>query len=78
MYEDISCDICGENVPQTQEHLIECKEIVNKCPELYNDRNTEYSDLFGGTRKQLKFTKLFKKILDTKLAIEDNNVQDNK
>ena len=76
-YANISCDLCDENVPQTQEHLFDCKEIIKNCPQLYNDRNTEYGDIFEGTRKQLKCTQLFKNILDTKQMIEDKNNQVN-
>ena len=57
IYENISCEICDDNEPQTQEHLLYCKEIINNCPILYNDRNTEYHDLFEATKTQLNCTK---------------------
>ena len=71
IYQDISCDLCGEDEPQTQEHLFECSEIINNCPQLFNNRNILYGDLFEGKRKQLRCTQLFKDILHTKQILEE-------
>ena len=56
---DISCGLCQENEPQTQEHLLSCTELINNCQDLYNDREVEYSDLVQGVNKQLKCVRLY-------------------
>ena len=45
-YQDLLCNLCGKDEPQTQEHLLECSQIIDNCPQLYDNRNIRYSDLF--------------------------------
>ena len=68
---DISCGLCQENEPQTQEHLLSCTKLINNCQDLYNDREVEYSDLVQGVNKQLKCVRLYSEVLHTKSRIEE-------
>ena len=70
MFGDTSCNLCGGGVPQTQQHLMLCPAIRQKCAEL---RNTSviYSDLFSNTQKQYKCAILFSKIFDIKEELEE-------
>ena len=72
-FADISCSFCDQNEPQTQQHLLVCPKITKNCPELANNNNIDYSDLFKDTDRQLKCVRLFRKILDTiqKMSQED-------
>ena len=62
---DISCSFCDQNEPQTQQHLMVCPEIFKNCPEMANNHDVDYSDLFKDTDRQLKCVRLFRKILNT-------------
>ena len=75
-YQDLSCNLCGKDEPQTQEHLLECSQIIDNCPQLYDNRNICYSDLFDGKRKQLRCTQLFKNILEAKQILEERKDSD--
>ena len=75
-YEDISCDLCFGNEPQTQEHLLDCNAIIENCPQLYSNRNVSYGDLFEGPKRQLRCTQLFKHIIDAKEKLEEQRNSD--
>ena len=70
MYTDLNCNICSENVPQSDSHLLECQTLINECSELRNDTQVEYEDIFGNTEEQLRIAKLFMAIFETKSDIE--------
>ena len=70
-YEDLSCDLCDQNEPQTQEHLLDCPVMIDNCPKLFNNRSIGYTDVFKGPTKQLRCTQIFASILDTKQKIEE-------
>ena len=72
-YEDSSCDLCDINLSQNQNHLLECDTIINNCPQLYENRDSLYSDLFMEVKKQVKVAKLFKEVLKTKLKLEESD-----
>ena len=72
-YEDLSCDLCNENELQTQEHLLNCSKIIKNCPQLYNNRIIQYSDIFGKVKKQHKAVQLFSEILKIKEKLEEND-----
>ena len=71
MYTDYSCNICKKDVPQTQAHLTQCEKIIDECPMLYNNINIEYEDIYGSYSEQIKITKLYRNILDTRNRIMD-------
>ena len=72
MYGDISCNLCVEpSVDQTDSHLLDCTRIIKNCPELANNHDAEYLDIFGSTEEQLKITRLFTHMFKMKTQIEE-------
>ena len=65
MYSDLSCDLCNEGVPQDTSHLLYCRTLLDNCPDLYNDIEVEYSQIFKGTDDQLSATRLYHKVFQT-------------
>ena len=76
MYEDYSCDLCHEDIPQTQVHLTQCEVIINKCTILFENIDVEYEDIYGKPEKQLKITRLFRSILQTRDKISEELADD--
>ena len=71
MHENIHCDLCDEEVLQSDAHLLDCKTIIEKCPTLANDMDTEYEDIFSDIEKQLKTTQIYKEIFETKILLDE-------
>ena len=72
-YTDVSCNICDQNEPQTQQHLLNCPEILKNCPELANNNEVVYSDLFENENRQLRCVRLFKIIINAKQKLQEDN-----
>ena len=73
MYDgDYSCNLCKEDIPQTQAHLTQCNKIIDNCPQLLDNIDVEYEDIYAEPEKQLKITKLFRKILETRDKIMED------
>ena len=73
MYDDnTNCDLCRMNISQTDSHLLECSKMIEKCPQLERDCETEYEDIFRDELSQLRAAKLFRTIFKTKEEIEEN------
>ena len=70
LYSNTICELCLQN-EETQSHLLECEVLIEKCPELFNDVDVEYEDIFSNTTKQLKAVKLFSAILEVRKSIVD-------
>ena len=66
MYDEYSCDLCQKDIPQTQVHLTQCEAIINNCPMLFENIDTEYEDIHGKPEKQLQIVRLYRSILQTK------------
>ena len=62
MYEDINCKKCQMNTPESDAHLLDCSKIIENCPTLFNNFETEYLDIFGDIEKQVCATKLYMKV----------------
>ena len=71
MYVDNKCDLCIQDQIQSDSHLLECLTIINNCPELKNDNETEYQDLFDSMQSQIKAVKIFMTIFKIKEEIEE-------
>ena len=56
---------------KSDSHLLECLTIINNCPELKNDVETEYQDLFDSMQSQIKAVKIFMAIFKIKQEIEE-------
>ena len=69
-YEDnMSCDACGEY--EDQQHLLECKILIENCKSLYDDSTIRYEDLFSTVNTQLSTVKLFTEVLQTRQKLLD-------
>ena len=62
---DLMCRTCGLE-EELQSHLLECRTILNRCPELYKDRITKYEDIYGQIEKQERIVKLFESVMRTR------------
>ena len=62
-----------QNQVQNDIHLLECETIIDNCPELANNNETEYQDLFDSIELQVKAVKLFMAIYKTKQGIEEED-----
>ena len=56
-YQDLMCDLCENDLNQTDFHLLDCETVLNECSELSNDNVSEYEDIFGNISKQHQITK---------------------
>ena len=65
-FADLSCNFCKQNEPQTQQHLLVCEAMMKNCPELANNDEIVYADIFKSTNQQLKCVRLFANILKAK------------
>ena len=70
MYKNsLECSIDGCDFQESQEHLMTtCQPLLNNLSDNIND-NIKYEDLFGSTRKQIKVTQLFSKLLEIRYDI---------
>ena len=57
------------DIEESQSHLLECMTILNRCSELYNDRISQYEDIFGQIEKQVRIAKLFEAVFKTREQI---------
>ena len=71
MYTDVNCEMCDENVPQTDSHLLDCIKILNMCQELRDDNTIEYEDIYGSIEVQMKAVNIYKAIFKIKEKIEE-------
>ena len=71
MYSDLTCDLCNDGILQDTPHLLFCRTLLDNCPELYNDTEVEYSQIFNGTDDQLIATRLFYKVFKTKKRLSE-------
>ena len=76
MYDNLQCNLCDQGILQTDSHLLYCKTIIDNCPMLANDMDTEYEDIFSDFDKQLKVAKIYKEVFDTKYFLEEQSEDD--
>ena len=74
MHGDISCKLCELDIPQTDKHLLECSKIIENCPRLYNNINTEYEDIFSDIDKQKDAVLLYKEVFKTKMDLGEGDM----
>ena len=72
MYGDASCNLCSSNIPQSDRHLLDCVKILENCPSLYNNINTEHKDIFGDVERQKEAAALYREVFATKQLLEEN------
>ena len=73
-YSDVWCRLCSaepggaaDREEETQQHLLNCRVLIQNCPELYNDSEVDYSDFFhSDPLRQLRATRLMIKVLETR------------
>ena len=63
--EKLKCSLKKCNELETQEHLMQCKEILNIFNQKYDMTGIRYRDMFSKQlKKQRNLTKLYKILLD--------------
>ena len=71
-HQDLTCNLCKSESLQSDLHLLECETLIKECPELRNDMDSEYEDIFGRLSEQLSATKLYTSVFETKTKLEAN------
>ena len=71
MHADLSCNLCHEDIQQSDSHLLDCARLIQEWGELANNISVEFEDIFGDETRQVQAIKLFSKIFETKSRIED-------
>ena len=72
--QDLSCDLCQKGIEENQAHLLECDTLIKNCKELYDDQSVEYEDIFEEQEKQLKATRLFQVVLETRERLLEEKI----
>ena len=62
----------GCNVKENQEHLLECKVIIDKLEDKFLLTDIEHQDLFGTIENQIEIIKVYVMILKIKEDLEEN------
>ena len=73
MYDNYTCDLCQKDILQTQVHLTQCEAIIDRCNPLFENIDIEYEDIYSTPEKQLKITKLYRSILQTRDKIVEES-----
>ena len=58
MYQNIDCNLCHKDVPQTDAHLLDCNFLIKTCPELESDNTVEHKVIFGEGPSQLQVIRM--------------------
>ena len=61
---NLGCHLCGENVVQSQSHLIICDKILENCQDAFENVLIEHDDIYGNIETQLIVTRLYQKVLE--------------
>ena len=69
-YADQICPLC-KSEEDTQYHLINCQRILENCPDLAENINIEYEDIFSNGSKQMEAAILFSKVWKTREKLLD-------
>ena len=70
MFDNINCNNCIMNIPESDSHLLECTKMIEVCISLYNDCEAEYLDIFGDMDSQICVTKIYEDIFQAKTKLE--------
>ena len=71
MYQNLNCNLCTDNEIQSDNHLLQCSTLIEKCFQLSNDISSEYEDIFScDVAEQLRITKLYSAVFSTKEELE--------
>ena len=72
LHTDVWCPLCsadggGDRQEDSQQHLLECRAIIENCPDVFNDYTVEYQDIFSvQPNVQLSATRLLQSALETR------------
>ena len=77
MYQDLTCNLCDENMPQTASHLLNCTFFIKNFPHL-DLNNVKFKDLFGKISNQHKATKMFQELISIMEAKEAKETESEK
>ena len=71
MYQDLNCNLCNDDVIQSDNHLLQCSKIIEECSELIRNNVLAHKQIFSNdVNKQLSITKLYSKVFKTKTLLE--------
>ena len=71
---NLLCSICDDEEEDTQEHLLNYKILNEKLRSIENTQeNVKYEDIFADHKKQKVVTSKFKKLLNIRRLILENN-----
>ena len=73
MHQNVSCDLCQKDIPQSDAHLLDCSYLIKMCPELSCDISIEHEDIFGGSVEQLEVVKMYIALFKIKTSLEEEN-----
>ena len=75
MYRNTECNLCSKKIPQTSSHLLECEEMLTNCPELNDNDDVQYDDIFDSSDAvQLDAARLYSKIFKVKQDLDENHL----
>ena len=72
-YSDQICPLC-KSEEDNQYHLINCQRILENCPDLAENINIEYEDIFANGSKQMEAAILFSKVWKTREKLLDGEI----
>ena len=75
MHSNLNCNLCEENVLQTDYHLLECQYLIRECPKLFSDTSVEYEDIFGVCKEQLQVVKMYIELFNIKTNHEEAQLE---
>ena len=67
--ENLECSIVGCFDIEDQQHLLKCKQILQKFDGLQNLKNISYDDIFSSVKKQKQITDLYINLLEIRKQI---------
>ena len=77
----LQCDLNFENFQcdseESQIHLLQCEVILRVCPQLYDNCDTEYEDIFGNPVQQLRIVRLYREVLEARQRLIDERDANN-
>ena len=73
MYNNLDCNLCNEDTVQSDAHLLECSYLINTSTQLNNNHTSEYEDIFGDNKEQLRITKLYMNLFKIKSNFEEKD-----
>ena len=72
MYKNLNCNLCEEQISQSDAHLLDCSYLIKTSLQLNSDCTSEYEDIFMDIKAQVQVTKIYKLIFEIKSEHEES------